>query len=86
MEAVARRLASLDKWDEYTKSKEAMFYYTDFPESPWIVVKSDCKKRARLNSMRFVLHSMPYKDKDKKKIGHIDPLLVGRASVVYHMP
>lgn len=76
-------LASLDKWDEYTKAKEAMFHYTDFPESPWIVVKSDCKKRARLNSMRFVLHRMPYKDKNLKKVGDVDPLLVGRASAVY---
>jgi len=76
-------LASLDKWDDYTKAKEAMFYYTDFPESPWIVVKSDCKKRARLNSMRFVLNHMNYTDKEKKKIGMVDPLLVGRATAVY---
>ncbi len=76
-------LASLDKWDEYTKSKEAMFHYTDFPESPWIVVKSDCKKRARLNSMRFVLQRLSYDGKDAKKIGMVDPLLVGRASAVY---
>lgn len=76
-------LASLDKWDDYTQAKEAMFHYTDFPESPWIVVKSDCKKRARLNSMRFVLHRMPYTDKSLKKIGPVDPLLVGRASAVY---
>ena len=78
-------LASLDKWDEYTKAKEAMFHYTDFPESPWIVVKSDCKKRARLNSMRFVLHRLPYAGKNLKKIGSVDPLLVGRASAVYEM-
>ncbi len=77
-------MASLDKWDEYTKAKEAMFHYTDFPESPWIVVKSDCKKRARLNSMRFVLHRMPYEGKSDKKIGVVDPLLVGRASAVYN--
>lgn len=76
-------LASLDKWDEYTKAKEAMFHYTDFPESPWIVVKSDCKKRARLNSMRFVLNRFVYDGKDQKKIGNVDPLLVGRASTVY---
>lgn len=75
-------LASLDKWDEYTKAKEAMFYYTDFPESPWIVIRSDCKKRSRLNSMRYVLHSLPYDDKDEKKLGLVDPLLVGRASAV----
>ena len=78
-------MASLDKWDEYTKAKEAMFHYTDFPESPWIVVKSDCKKRARLNSMRFVLHRLPYKGKDLKAIRPVDPLLVGRASAVYEL-
>ncbi len=75
--------ASLDKWDEYTKAKESMFYHTDTPESPWIVVKSDCKKRARLNAMRYVLHSMPYDGKAEDKIGNLDPLLVGRATVVY---
>jgi len=76
-------LASLDKWTEYTRAKEAMFHHTDIPESPWIVVKSDCKKRARLNSMRFVLQRMDYKGKDDEKIGPVDPLLVGRASAVY---
>ena len=75
--------ASLDKWDEYTKAKEAMFYYTDTADAPWTVVKSDCKKRARLNSMRYVLHKMPYPDKRLNKIGNVDPLLVGRAHVVY---
>ena len=79
-------MASLDKWDEYTEAKESMFYYTDFPESPWIVIKSDCKKRARLNSMRFVLNHLPYSDKEEKKIGIVDPLLVGRATAIYHAP
>ena len=50
-------LASLDKWDEYTKAKEATFFYTDTADAPWTVIKSDCKKRARLNAMRYVLHS-----------------------------
>ena len=75
--------ASLDKWEEYTRAKESMFHHTDFPDSPWIVVKSDCKKRARLNSMRFVLHRLDYEGKDVKKIGLVDPLLVGRAAAVY---
>jgi hypothetical protein len=47
------------------------------------VVKSDDKKRARLNAMRYVLHSMPYKDKDVKRIGSVDPLLVGRANIIH---
>ena len=75
--------ASLDKWKDYTKAKEAMFYYTDTPDCPWTVVKSDCKKRARLNAMRYVLHKLAYKDKAIDEIGPIDPLLVGRAHVVF---
>ena len=75
-------LASLNKWDEYTRAKEAMFFYSDTYDSPWTVVKSDCKKRARLNAMRFVLSTMPYANKDLDRIGAIDPLLVGRANAV----
>ena len=76
-------LASLDKWDEYTKAKEAMFFYSDTADAPWTVIKSDCKKRARLNAMRYVLHKLPYANKDLDRIGPLDPLLVGRAHVVY---
>ena len=76
-------LASLDKWDDYTKAKEATFFYTDTADAPWTVIKSDCKKRARLNSMRYVLHRLPYSNKDLDRIGSLDPLLVGRAHVVF---
>jgi polyphosphate kinase 2 len=76
-------MASLDKWDEYTRAKEAMFFYTDTADAPWTVIKSDCKKRARLNALRYVLHRTPYASKDIERIGPIDPLLVGRANVVY---
>lgn len=78
-------LASLDKWDVYTKAKESMFFYTDTADSPWTVIKSDCKKRARLNAMRYVLHRLPYSNKDSDAIGSIDPLLVGRAHIVYEL-
>ena len=76
-------LASLDKWDDYTRAKEAMFFHTDTADSPWTVVKSDDKKRARLNAMRYVLHSMPYKGKDAARIGPVDELLVGRANIIH---
>jgi polyphosphate kinase 2 len=76
-------LASLDKWEEYTQAKESMFFYTDTADSPWTVIKSDCKKRARLNAMRYVLHRLPYTNKDTELIGQVDPLLVGRANVVF---
>lgn len=77
--------ASVDKWDDYTAAKEAMFYHTDIPESPWIVVKSNCKKRARLNALRYVLHKIDYDGKDSVAIGGIDPLLVGRAGALYEL-
>jgi len=76
-------MASLDKWDDYTKAKEAMFFYTDTADAPWTVIKSDCKKRARLNAMRYVLHKLPYTNKNLEHIGPLDPLLVGRAHIVY---
>ncbi|MDP3087694.1 MAG: polyphosphate kinase 2 [Methylotenera sp.] len=76
-------LASLDKWDDYTKAKEAMFFHTDTADSPWTVIKSDCKKRARLNAMRYVLHKLPYNNKELSAVSTLDPLLVGRAHIVY---
>jgi polyphosphate kinase 2 len=76
-------LASLDKWEDYTKAKEAMFFETDTADAPWTVIKSDCKKRARLNAMRYVLQKLPYTNKSTQNIGTLDTLLVGRAHVVY---
>jgi polyphosphate kinase 2 len=76
-------IASLDKWDEYTEAKKAMFVHTDAVDAPWTVIKSDCKKRARLNAIRYVLHKLPYAGKETERIGPLDPLLVGRAYDVY---
>jgi polyphosphate kinase len=75
-------LASLDKWDDYTRAKEAMFLHCDTSDAPWTVIKSDCKKRARLNAMRYVLQRLPYTMKDAQAVGNVDTLLVGRASLV----
>jgi len=75
-------MASLDKWDDYTRAKEAMFLHTDTSDAPWTVIKSDCKKRARLNAMRYLLHRLPYSNKDIASIGAVDTLLVGRAALV----
>lgn len=75
--------ASLNKWDDYTLAKEAMFYNTDTAESPWIVIKSDDKKRARLGAMRYVLNKLPYAQKEKKNVRAPDPFIVGRAGALY---
>jgi polyphosphate kinase len=74
-------LASLDMWDEYTEAKSAMFFYTDTADAPWTVVKSNDKKRARLEAMRHVLDRFPYDNKDPKVVGVPDPLVVGTAAL-----
>lgn len=76
-------LASLDKWDNYTEAKEAMFFYTDTMDAPWNVVKSDCKKRARLNTIRHVLNQAEYPNKDLEVACAPDDLIVGSASTIY---
>ncbi len=76
--------ASLDKWDDYTEAKEAMFFYTDTADAPWTIIKSNDKKRARLNCMRHFLDSLDYPDKDLDVVGRPDPLIVGRAEHVVH--
>jgi polyphosphate kinase 2 len=72
-------MESLDKWDDYTAAKEEMFAETDTDGAPWIVVKSNDKKRARINAMRYLLARFDYDDKDLDVVGEPDPLIVGRA-------
>ncbi|MCF6272215.1 MAG: polyphosphate kinase 2 [Rhodobacteraceae bacterium] len=74
--------ASLNKWEEYTEAKEAMFFYTDTADAPWTIIKSNDKKRARLNTMRHFLSQIPYPDRDKENAPDPDPLIVGSASHV----
>jgi len=76
--------ASLNKWDDYTEAKEAMFFYTDTADAPWTVIKSNDKKRARLNCMLHFLDSLDYPGKDLKIAHSPDPLIVGRARQVIH--
>lgn len=76
-------LASLDKWDDYTEAKEAMFFYTDTADAPWTVIKSDDKKRARINCMRYLLHSLPYPNKNLEVVQAPDPLIVGKTRDIY---
>lgn len=71
-------LASLDKWDRYTAAKEEMMAATDTDIAPWTVVKSNDKKRARVNAMRHVLSQFDYDGKDHGVVGVPDPLLVMR--------
>jgi polyphosphate kinase 2 len=75
-------IQSLDKWDEYTSAKKAMFFHTDTADAPWTVIKSDDKKRARLNCIRHFLWQLPYPDKNTRVVYEPDALLTGPASHV----
>ncbi|MEV0899991.1 polyphosphate kinase 2 [Actinoplanes sp. NPDC049802] len=76
-------IQSLDRWDDYTTAKEAMIEHTDTDFAPWTSIKSNDKKRARLNAMRFFLNQFDYEDKDVSVVYPADPLIVqrGRDSV-----
>jgi polyphosphate kinase 2 (PPK2 family) len=72
-------MASVERWEDYTAAKEEMFRATDTDIAPWIVVKSNDKKRARINAMRHLLAKFDYDDKDDELVGEPDPQIVGRA-------
>jgi polyphosphate kinase 2 len=71
-------LESLDKWDDYTEAKEAMIRRTDTEWAPWTTVKSNDKKRARVNAMRAFLSRFDYDGKDPEVVGQPDPMIVQR--------
>lgn len=71
-------LESLDKWDDYTAAKEAMIRRTDTEWAPWTTIRSNDKKRARINAMRAFLSRFEYDGKDVDAVGVPDPLIVRR--------
>jgi polyphosphate kinase 2 len=75
-------IQSMDKWDEYTQAKEAVFFHTDTADAPWTIVKANDKKRARLNCMLHFLHNLPYHNKDTRTVFLSDPLIVGSTAQV----
>lgn len=75
-------MASLQKWNDYTEAKEAMFFYTDTADAPWTVIKSSDKKQAQINCMQHFLWHLPYPNKNAKIVRGPDPLIVGSSSHV----
>ncbi|MET8334735.1 polyphosphate kinase 2 [Streptosporangium canum] len=73
-------LQSLDKWEDYTEAKEDMFLYTDTEQAPWTVIKSNDKKRARIEAMRHLLSQFEYDNKDHEIVGEPDPRIVVQAA------
>lgn len=74
--------ASLDKWDDYTEAKEAMFFYTDTADAPWTVIRSNDKKRARLTCIKHFLSQLDYPDKDMSVATPPDPKIFHQADAV----
>ncbi|MGI5358849.1 polyphosphate kinase 2 [Streptomyces sp. CA-252508] len=75
-------VASLDLWDAYTTAKVTMFRATDTVHAPWTVVKSNDKRRGRLEAMRSLLWRIDYDRKDQAAVGEPDPLIVGAADTL----
>jgi len=75
-------IQALDKWDEYTVAKEAMFEYTDTDHAPWTVVKSNDKKRARLEAMRHILEQFDYDGKDTEIVGNPDRKIIDKPAML----
>ena len=79
-------IKSLDRWDDYTEAKEAMFFYTDTADAPWTVVKSNDKKRARLEAIRHILEKFEYEGKDYEVVGKPDPKIIGPSALLSERP
>jgi polyphosphate kinase 2 len=77
-------LASLDRWDDYSRAKTAMFDATDTEWAPWTVVRSNDKKRGRVEAIRWMLDRLDYPGKDHDVVGRPDRLIVGPPSDVYN--
>ncbi len=75
-------LASLDRWDDYTAAKNEMFRRTHTRWAPWTIVRSNDKKRGRIEALRFVLNGLPYPDRDERLVSRPDPLIVGPPEVI----
>jgi polyphosphate kinase 2 len=70
-------LAAIDQWDDYTRARNDIFKRTSSELAPWIVVRANDQRRARLESIRWVLAHSEYAGKDKKAVGVPDPKIIG---------
>ncbi|MER7704330.1 polyphosphate kinase 2 [Kitasatospora sp. NPDC097605] len=59
---------SITRWEDYSRAKDEMFLHTDTPDSPWNVVESDDKRRARINMIAHLLSTVPYREVRPPKI------------------
>lgn len=77
-------MASLERWDDYSKAKDNMMFHTHTNDAPWTIIRSDDKKRGRINCMRHFLSTLDYPGKDDRVVGSPDPLIVGSPNNLYN--
>jgi polyphosphate kinase 2 len=70
-------IAGMAKWDDYTKRRDEMLDHTHSPHAPWIIVRANDKRRARIEVIRRILQAVPYADRDLEEIGKPDPKIIG---------
>ena len=72
-------IKALGKWDDYTQMRNLMLEKTSSLHAPWTIIRSNDKRRARLDAIRTVLHALPYEEKDEERIGTVDHDIVRSA-------
>ncbi len=77
-------MKALTKWNDYTSARDAMLAATHTDHAPWTIVRSNDKRRARLNAIRHVLLSVDYAGKDEKAIGEIDSKILGQGPAFFN--
>ena len=75
-------MASLARWQDYSKAKDAMMFNTDTKDAPWTIIRSDDKKRGRINCMRHFLHKLDYPGKDHDVVVPPNPLIAGTSKEI----
>jgi len=71
-------IKALSKWDAYTTARDVMLKATHTDHAPWTIIRSNDKRRARINAITHFLSQMDYEGKDADSIGEIDPLILGQ--------
>lgn len=77
-------VAALQKWDAYSEAAAEMFRFTHTTISPWIVIRANDQRRARLECIRAVLGAIDYEGRDLKAIGKLDPLISGSGPAFFN--
>jgi polyphosphate kinase len=77
-------IAALDRYDDYTRAEIEMFRFTHTPSAPWLVVRANDQRRARIETIRHVLRTIDYEGRDLGAIGNRDSKIIGSGPEFFH--